>query len=202
MPQLHPDWVRRISYVGHNHSFISCSNSPTNSLVMRDVGRKRKSYIFRVRKVGDHLPYVSPQFPTYIPIKVLTVLIPILTVLVPILTVQFQFQVESIFPTVFPLQGVLCFDYSHQLEILVTGSIDHVVRLWNPYVPSKPMAVLRGHSTAVLDVVVASGCGLIFSYSHDAVSCMYSASTTCSHLYTTPVISNYMYLSGAPFQSG
>ena len=54
----------------------------------------------------------------------------------------------------------------------MTGSIDHVVRLWNPYVPSKPMAVLKGHTAAVLDVVVASGCGLIFSYSHDAVSIM------------------------------
>ncbi len=59
MPQLHPDWVRRISYVWHNHSFISCSNSPINSLVMRDVGRKRKSYIFRVRKVGGPLTLLA-----------------------------------------------------------------------------------------------------------------------------------------------
>ena len=52
----------------------------------------------------------------------------------------------------------------------MTGSIDHEVRIWNPYVPTKPMAVLTDHSTAVLDVVIASDIGLVFSYSHDSVS--------------------------------
>lgn len=74
------------------------------------------------------------------------------------------------------IQGVLCFDYCHSLEVLVTGSIDHLVRLWNPYVTSKPMAILKAHSTAVLDVCVASRCGLVFSYSHDGVSHSYLVS--------------------------
>ena len=76
MTQVHPDWVRRISYIWHNHSFISCSNSPTNSLVMKDIGRKRKSYVFKIRKVCFlslvwtviiHV-YVSPilQFVSYV----------------------------------------------------------------------------------------------------------------------------------------
>ena len=55
MNQLHNDWVRKVSYVWHNHSFISCANSPLSSLVMKDIGRKKKSYVFRIRKVCERL---------------------------------------------------------------------------------------------------------------------------------------------------
>lgn len=65
---------------------------------------------------------------------------------------------------------MLCFDFCHELDILATGSMDHVVRLWNPYVPSKPMAQLSVHTTSILDVVIAKDMGLIFSYSQDSVS--------------------------------
>ena len=66
-------------------------------------------------------------------------------------------------------QGVLCFDYCHNVDLLVTGSMDHLVRVWNPYVPSKPVAQLFKHSTAVLSVIIASDTGLIFSFSQDSV---------------------------------
>lgn len=68
------------------------------------------------------------------------------------------------------LQGVLCYDFCHELDILATGSMDHTVRLWNPYVPSKPVAQLTVHTTSILDVVIAKDMGLIFSYSQDSVS--------------------------------
>ena len=68
-------------------------------------------------------------------------------------------------------KGVICFDYSHHLDLLVTGSLDHAVRLWNPYVPSRPAAVLAGHVSAVLDVLVHREQGLVFSFSQDATLC-------------------------------
>lgn len=68
------------------------------------------------------------------------------------------------------LQGVECFDFSKKLNILVTGSLDHCIRLWNPYVTSKPMAVLEGHSTGVIGVKIHEGLMQVFSYSKDAVS--------------------------------
>jgi WD40 repeat protein len=68
------------------------------------------------------------------------------------------------------LQGVLCYDFCHELDILATGSMDHTVRLWNPYVPSKPVAQLTVHTTSILDVVIAKEMGLIFSFSQDSVS--------------------------------
>lgn len=62
---------------------------------------------------------------------------------------------------------------------MVTGSIDHAVRVWDPFVPTKPVAILTNHSTAVLAVVIASDVGLIFSYSHDAVS-MHACDLGCA----------------------
>lgn len=188
MSQLHLDWVRRISYVWHNHSFISCSNSATNSLVMRDVRKRRKPYIFRVRKVsGWGLMQANSSIWL------------VQVVMITCVSVSFPYNDIPI-----PIQGVLCFDYSHQLEVLVTGSIDHLVRLWNPYVTSKPMAVLNAHSTAVLDVMVSSESGLVFSYSHDTVSlvpqvtiCYCSscvATICCVVLYSTQVLLSNTYI--------
>ena len=53
--------------------------------------------------------------------------------------------------------------------------MDHTVRLWNPYVPSKPVAQLTVHTTSILDIVIAKEMGLIFSYSQDSV-CFYNVS--------------------------
>lgn len=68
------------------------------------------------------------------------------------------------------LQGIESFDHNKNLNILVTGSLDHMVRIWNPYVPSKPMAVLQGHATGVIGVKIHEGLVQVFSYSKDAVS--------------------------------
>lgn len=67
-------------------------------------------------------------------------------------------------------QGVKCFDYSAALQLMVTGGCDRAVRLWSPFVTTHPVAALRGHLTAVLDVAIYQQAGQIFSYSRDAVS--------------------------------
>ncbi|ESO83976.1 hypothetical protein LOTGIDRAFT_108617 [Lottia gigantea] len=65
--------------------------------------------------------------------------------------------------------GVECFDHNRNLNILVTGSMDHYIRVWNPYVTSKPTAILSGHSTGVIGVVIHESFAQVFSYSKDAV---------------------------------
>jgi WD40 repeat protein len=50
----------------------------------------------------------------------------------------------------------------------VTGSADHLVRLWNPYCPQKPTTLLQGHVTGVLAVKIYFDLGKMFSYSKDA----------------------------------
>ena len=84
-------------------------------------------------------------------------------------------------------QGVESFDYSKNLNILVTGSADHHVRLWNPYVTNKPVAILTGHATGVIGVAIHEGFLQVFSYSKDAVcigvsrggECRRRAACTC-----------------------
>ena len=67
-------------------------------------------------------------------------------------------------------QGVECFDYSRDLNVLVTGSLDHTVRVWNPYLEDKPVAFLLGHMMAVVAVVLNVEYGHVYSFSKDGVS--------------------------------
>ena len=71
------------------------------------------------------------------------------------------------------MQGVECFAYDSDLPLLITGGMDHAVRLWNPYVTSKPVAYLQKHTSAVLDVLICRDLGLLFSFSQDGVSTVY-----------------------------
>ena len=78
------------------------------------------------------------------------------------------------------MQGVSCFSYSHALEVLATGSLDHLVRLWTPFTPQQPVAVLTGHSTAVVGLVIADISTQLFSLSQDLVSAASSYGTVVS----------------------
>ena len=44
-----------------------------------------------------------------------------------------------------------------------------MVRLWNPYVTAKPVAILRGHISRVLDVIIEEQNARVFSYDCDTV---------------------------------
>ncbi|XP_076809582.1 cilia- and flagella-associated protein 337-like isoform X1 [Clavelina lepadiformis] len=112
---IHDDVVRRIMYVPQSDVIISSSMSPTTSVVLMDMKRKKKPYIFKVNK------------------------------------------------------GVECFDYSKSLNILVTGSLDHLVRVWNPYVVARPIVILQGHSTGICDVVINEAYSQIVTYSKNVV---------------------------------
>eukprot|EP01136_Pigoraptor_vietnamica_P017476 Opistho-1_new@62676 len=63
-------------------------------------------------------------------------------------------------------RGVNAFDLSRRPNFLVTGGFDHVVRLWNPYILSKPAALLTGHNATIVDVAVNDD-GQVVSLSAD-----------------------------------
>ena len=52
---------------------------------------------------------------------------------------------------------------------IATGGMDRDLRLWNPYVSTKPTAVLKGHNTAIIHVTIVHLDGLILSFSKDKV---------------------------------
>ena len=49
-------------------------------------------------------------------------------------------------------RGINAFDYSQKLNVIATGGFDSVVRVWNPYVPAKPIILLLDHKSPVLCV--------------------------------------------------
>lgn len=51
-------------------------------------------------------------------------------------------------------KGVLCFDYSNLLNIIVTGGMDYLLRVWNPYVNNKAIVLLKGHTKPINHVII------------------------------------------------
>ncbi|XP_069848045.1 cilia- and flagella-associated protein 337 isoform X1 [Dipodomys merriami] len=66
-------------------------------------------------------------------------------------------------------QGVHGFDYHSRLNLIATAGINNKVCLWNPYVVSKPVGELRGHSASVIAVQFFSERKQLFSFSRDKV---------------------------------
>ncbi|XP_068118293.1 cilia- and flagella-associated protein 337-like [Hyperolius riggenbachi] len=66
-------------------------------------------------------------------------------------------------------KGVQCFDYCKAMNLLVTGGLDHKVRLWNQYVPIRPIAVLSEHTMPIQDVAIYEPLRQILSFSKDSV---------------------------------
>ncbi|XP_042318324.1 EF-hand calcium-binding domain-containing protein 8 [Sceloporus undulatus] len=64
-------------------------------------------------------------------------------------------------------KGILCFDYSPELNILVTGGYEPQVRIWNPYVTSSPITHMKGHVTAVTHIMINGERTTIVSVSKD-----------------------------------
>ncbi|XP_067323171.1 EF-hand calcium-binding domain-containing protein 8 [Anolis sagrei] len=64
-------------------------------------------------------------------------------------------------------KGILCFDYSPELNILVTGGYEAEIRIWNPYVTSSSITQLKGHGTAVTHIMINRERATIVSISKD-----------------------------------
>ena len=67
-------------------------------------------------------------------------------------------------------QGCECFDFSKDLNILITGGADYLARIWNPYVTQKNIAILEGHHAAVIDIKIHDRLSQCYTFSKDAVS--------------------------------
>ncbi|XP_059019560.1 WD repeat-containing protein 49 isoform X2 [Mustela lutreola] len=66
-------------------------------------------------------------------------------------------------------EGIHAFDYHSQLNLIATAGINKKVCLWNPYVVSKPVGILWGHSASVIAVQFFTARKQLFSFSKDKV---------------------------------
>ncbi|XP_036453237.1 WD repeat-containing protein on Y chromosome [Colossoma macropomum] len=70
--------------------------------------------------------------------------------------------------TVFPIyKGVMTFDLCKTHNLLVTGGMDRLIRMWNPYVPGRPTGILKGHSAPIFYLHISTEDSRIFSVSTD-----------------------------------
>jgi WD40 repeat protein len=83
-------------------------------------------------------------------------------------------------------QGLKCFHLDRGLSILVTGSDDGVVRVWNPVVTKKPIVSLYGHKTDLIDVRILRHMGVIVSFSSDGVVKVWDINDSCCQM-TLPI---------------
>uniref|UniRef100_A0A673U7Z6 WD repeat domain 49 n=1 Tax=Suricata suricatta TaxID=37032 RepID=A0A673U7Z6_SURSU len=66
-------------------------------------------------------------------------------------------------------EGIHAFDYHSRLNLIATAGINNKVCLWNPYVVSKPVGILWGHSASVIAVQFLATRKQLFSFSKDKV---------------------------------
>lgn len=64
------------------------------------------------------------------------------------------------------LKGITCIAFSPSPQVVVTAGLDKIIRIWNPlHNHLHPTATFKGHSTAIIKVVLSSKSGLMISLS-------------------------------------
>ncbi|XP_069046236.1 cilia- and flagella-associated protein 337 isoform X2 [Lepisosteus oculatus] len=94
--------------------------------------------------------------------------------------------------TVFSIyKGVKTFDFCKKHNLIVTGGMDRIIRMWNPYVPGKPTGILKGHCAPILYLYISTEENRIFSVSSDNTikiwdirdqSCLFTANPKASRI--------------------
>lgn len=69
----------------------------------------------------------------------------------------------------FTSQGIKCFHLERSMHLIVTGSNDCVVRIWNQVVTKQPVVSLYGHKAPIMDVRVIKYMSAIISFSKEGV---------------------------------
>ncbi|XP_027733400.1 WD repeat-containing protein 49-like [Vombatus ursinus] len=64
-------------------------------------------------------------------------------------------------------KGVKVFSFCKRNNLLLTGGMDRIIRIWNPYIPGKPTGMLKSHLAPVFYLHIAAEEKRIFSMSTD-----------------------------------
>ncbi|XP_028397733.1 WD repeat-containing protein 64-like [Dendronephthya gigantea] len=147
--KVHDDWVSQLRYYESLRAVISCSNDPNTALVIgQTIGstyvesavRDQQGHVGGQKKVFHGAAGRDNQ----------------------------PRRRQDADQTVFRIyKGVKTFDFSREKNVIVTGGMDRLIRLWNPYVPSKPTGILRGHTAPICYLYVSTEDSRIFSVSTD-----------------------------------
>lgn len=143
--KVHEDWVSQLKYYDSLRAVISCSNHPETALV---IGQTMGST--HVESQLKDSTGASKKIQTFTSRDM-----------------QPRRRADSD-QTVFKVyKGVKTFDFCKEKNVIVTGGMDRLVRMWNPYVPSKPTGLLRGHTAPIFHLFICPEDDRIFSISTD-----------------------------------
>ncbi|XP_066154710.1 cilia- and flagella-associated protein 337-like isoform X2 [Euwallacea fornicatus] len=112
--KVHNGSITRIKYFEELELLVTSSADPVNSVVLKDLGRKKSTISYRTEK------------------------------------------------------GISCFDLRIPSKLLITGSDNGIIKLWNIFI-SKAVAVLTAHQSKIVDIQVMEPQNLFLSCSGDAV---------------------------------
>ncbi|KAG8453887.1 hypothetical protein GDO86_000492 [Hymenochirus boettgeri] len=144
--KVHNDWVTQIRYVHTIDSIISSSNDDYTALVIGCV-EGTKNLQKRLKDLMDSSSTRSKR-----------------SMLSGNAPPKRNISDESLFKV---KRGVKTFDFCKDTNTLVTGGLDRIVRIWNPYVPGWPIGLLRGHTSPITFLQIADGNTKIYSVSTD-----------------------------------
>ncbi|XP_055893432.1 WD repeat-containing protein on Y chromosome-like isoform X2 [Biomphalaria glabrata] len=145
--QVHEDWVGQIKYYHDIGQVISCSNHPSTALVIGSTtGSTHVEQQLREIKDVNYSQEKNKQKAAYNIVK------------------KRLGADETVFKV---YKGVKVFDFSKAKNVIVTGGMDRIIRLWNPYVSLKPTAMLRGHAAPIFYLTIAEEDNRIYSISTD-----------------------------------
>lgn len=65
------------------------------------------------------------------------------------------------------LQGVWCFALVEDVHMVATGGPDCLVRIWNPFVPTRPICAFYGHHTGIVSLIFQDKGQKLYSLSKD-----------------------------------
>ncbi|XP_069131359.1 LOW QUALITY PROTEIN: cilia- and flagella-associated protein 337-like [Argopecten irradians] len=139
--QVHGDWVQQLKYYHNIGQIISCSNNANTALVIGcTTGSTHvEAQLKETKDSEDRARRTNVAKP----------------------------RLEADQSVFYVYKGVKCFDFCKNKNVIVTGGMDRIVRLWNPYVPGKPTALLRGHNAPIFYLFIAEEESRIFSISTD-----------------------------------
>ncbi|XP_032651865.1 cilia- and flagella-associated protein 337-like isoform X1 [Chelonoidis abingdonii] len=145
--KVHGDWVTQLHYYDSIKAVISTSNHEPTALVIgcivgaTNVEQQMKKIKDRGKDSKARKGQVIPRIPPKRAERDQTV-----------------FQVYK---------GVKTFAFCKKNNLIVTGGMDRIIRMWNPYMSGQPTGILRSHTAPVCYLSISAEDAKIFSMSTD-----------------------------------
>ncbi|XP_038674997.1 WD repeat-containing protein on Y chromosome isoform X2 [Scyliorhinus canicula] len=168
--KVHEDWITQMKYYDSIGAIISSSNHEASALVIGCTSgttnlEKQMKEVKECWKEGKGIKcHGAPGVP------------------------QKRLECDQ---SVFRVhKGVKTFDFCKKNNLIVTGGMDRILRMWNPYVPGKPTALLRGHCAPIFFLCISPD-DKLFSVSTDNTvkiwdiedqCCLYTANSKVSRI--------------------